>query len=180
MQSSTCFPKSPSGKRLHGRRTKKRVRAIRQCKWRKFSSRDKGNGKFPPISRVITSPTLKPDGEQLQLQVTIPRRNYSTLPMKPSNCTPTAPTDATPGQASHGISREALLEFPFVVTKGQDGTQKHVAKAVALSALITPVVRGALSVAPLHAFRATSPGSGKSYLADVASAISTRPPVSGY
>lgn len=57
------------------------------------------------------------------------------------------------------------------------GTSKReVAKAVALSALITPVVRGALSVAPLHTFRANTPGTGKSYLADVASAISAGQP----
>ena len=45
------------------------------------------------------------------------------------------------------------------------------AKAVALSALITPVVRGAIGVAPLHALRATTARSGKSYLVDVVSAI---------
>ncbi len=37
-------------------------------------------------------------------------------------------------------------------------------------------VRGALSVAPLHAFRATTPGSGKSYLVDVVSTVSTGRP----
>jgi putative DNA primase/helicase len=51
-----------------------------------------------------------------------------------------------------------------------------VSRAVALSALITPVVRGALSVAPLHAFRATTAGTGKSYLVDVVSSISSGRP----
>jgi len=48
--------------------------------------------------------------------------------------------------------------------------------AVALSGLITPVVRGAHATAPLHAFRANAPGSGKSYLVDCASAISSGRP----
>jgi len=46
-----------------------------------------------------------------------------------------------------------------------------VSRSVALSALITPVVRGAFSVTPMHVVRAPSPGSGKSFLLDVASAI---------
>jgi putative DNA primase/helicase len=57
-----------------------------------------------------------------------------------------------------------LIEFPFV---------NDASLAVALSALISPVVRGAMQVVPLHAFRATTAGSGKSFLVDVASAIAT-------
>ena len=39
--------------------------------------------------------------------------------------------------------------------------------------MITPVVRGAISVAPLHAAKASTAGTGKSFLVDVASAIAT-------
>ena len=49
-------------------------------------------------------------------------------------------------------------------------------RAVALSGLITAVVRGGLLVAPLHAFRANVAGSGKSLLVDVASTIATGRP----
>ena len=52
------------------------------------------------------------------------------------------------------------------------------ARAVALSALITPVVRGALAVAPMHAFEAKVPGSGKSFLTDTVSVIATGQPLS--
>ena len=38
---------------------------------------------------------------------------------------------------------------------------------------MTPVVRGAMQVAPLHAYDAPEAGSGKSYLVDLASTIAT-------
>jgi putative DNA primase/helicase len=60
---------------------------------------------------------------------------------------------------------DALLEeFPFV---------DPASRSVALSALITPVVRGAISVTPMHATTAPVPGSGKSYIIDLASAINS-------
>ena len=44
-------------------------------------------------------------------------------------------------------------------------------RAVALSAIITPVVRGAFPVAPMHSAKAPVAGSGKSDLFDVAAAV---------
>jgi putative DNA primase/helicase len=60
-----------------------------------------------------------------------------------------------------------LDEFPFV---------DEASRSVALSELITPVVRGAMTVAPLHVNRAPAPGSGKSYILDIASGISSGQP----
>ena len=57
-----------------------------------------------------------------------------------------------------------LEEFPF------GGAAD---KSVALSALMTPVLRGAITVAPLHLANAPKAGSGKSFLFDLSSAIST-------
>jgi putative DNA primase/helicase len=57
-----------------------------------------------------------------------------------------------------------LCDFPFVDAPS---------RSVALSALIMPVARGAMQVAPLHAFDAPEAGSGKSYLFDLASTIAT-------
>jgi hypothetical protein len=45
-------------------------------------------------------------------------------------------------------------------------------RAVALSAFITPVVRGAFLTTPMHVARAPVAGSGKSYMFDVVAAIS--------
>jgi hypothetical protein len=62
---------------------------------------------------------------------------------------------------------DLLVEFPFV------GPIDH---AVALSGLVTAVVRGGLSVAPMHVVRAHTAGTGKSHLVDVASTIATGRP----
>jgi hypothetical protein len=62
-----------------------------------------------------------------------------------------------------------LREFAFAT--GDD--TKSVDRAVALSALTSPVLRGAMDVCPLHGVTAPAPGSGKSFLIDVAAMIST-------
>ena len=64
--------------------------------------------------------------------------------------------------AALALLKSLLDEFPFV---------SDLDKAVALSALITPVVRGAFPVAPMHCAKAPVAGSGKSYLFDVAGAV---------
>jgi putative DNA primase/helicase len=66
------------------------------------------------------------------------------------------------------LLEELLAEFPFA---------DDVSKAVALSALMTPIVRGAFPVAPMHVCSATAAGSGKSYLGDVAASISIGQPM---
>ncbi len=57
-----------------------------------------------------------------------------------------------------------LEEFPF-------GDKPS--RAVALSMMLTTVLRGAMTAAPMHLITAPQPGTGKSYLADVASMIAT-------
>jgi putative DNA primase/helicase len=46
-------------------------------------------------------------------------------------------------------------------------------RSVALSGLITPVARGGLPTVPLHVFRSSTAGSGKTYMQDLASFIAT-------
>lgn len=67
-------------------------------------------------------------------------------------------------EAAAALLAELLTEFPFV---------NDASKAVALSMVLTPVLRGAMAAAPMHLVTAPQPGSGKSYLADVASMIAT-------
>ncbi len=62
-----------------------------------------------------------------------------------------------------------LDEFPF----RDGGKRESVDRAVALSELLTPVLRGAMPAAPMHLANAPQPGTGKSYLADLASGIAT-------
>jgi putative DNA primase/helicase len=55
-----------------------------------------------------------------------------------------------------------LVEFPFV---------DNIARAVALAAIITPIVRAAFTVSPMFLSNAPVAGSGKSFLWDTASAV---------
>jgi len=125
-------------------------------------SRD-GEWRFPKLAGVITTPTLRPDGTILSEPGYDPATRL--LLLDPPTLPPIAdrPTREDACAALNVLS--ALLEgFPFV---------DDASRAVALSGFITPVVRGAMPVAPLHATGAPVAGSGKSYLIDIASAIHT-------
>ena len=131
-----------------------------------------GLWKLPKVVGVVTCPTLRPDGSVLSAPGYDPvTRLYhaadSAIKLMPAVQRPTR-RDAEVALAElEGL----LAEFPFA-----DAVADGVSKSVAVSALITPVVRGGMSVAPLHAFRASTPGTGKSYLVDVASAIASGRP----
>lgn len=157
----------------------------RSAKWRKFDGRSKrdvtadpphqvaailasrdGEWALKPLAGVITTPTLRPDGSLL----TEPGYDASTrlLLLQPPPL-PEIPSKPSKRQAASALRLlcDLLTEFPFI---------DEPSRAVALSGLISPVVRGALSVAPLHAMSAPVAGSGKSYIIDLSSAIATGRP----
>jgi putative DNA primase/helicase len=118
---------------------------------------------FPPLVGIIACPTLRPDGSLLNE----PGYDDATgLVLEKSIKMPPISKQPTKDDAIRALDllSELLAEFPF---------RDDESKAVACSELITPVVRGAMPVAPMH--HATSPeaASGKSYLADVAAMIAT-------
>ncbi len=122
-----------------------------------------GKWNFPIVTGVITTPTLRPDGSLLDQpgydeQTQLLLQNPPQMPAMPA-----VPTKAD-AQAGVKLLRTLLKEFPFV---------DDASISVALSTLITPIVRGAFPTAPMHVMRAPSPGSGKSYLLVVASTIAT-------
>jgi putative DNA primase/helicase len=123
---------------------------------------------FPKVVGVITTPTIRPDGSILSAP------GYDETTRLYHAADPSLVLSPAVHEPSRDIALKAVAlltglldEFPFVTEVG---------RAVALSGLITPVVRGALNVAPLHAFRANTAGSGKSFLVDLASAISSGRP----
>lgn len=127
-----------------------------------------GEWSFPRLAGVITTPTIRADGSVLsEPGYDAATRLYhiqdETLALHPSVLQPSRHY----AEKALEVLEELLSEFPFV---------DAVSRAVALSGLITPVVRGGLSVAPLHAFRAHTAGTGKSYMTDVISAICTGQP----
>jgi Bifunctional DNA primase/polymerase, N-terminal len=121
-----------------------------------------GEWPFPTIDGVITTPTLRPDGTLLLT----PGYDAATrlLLVAPPPLPPDMPINPTRDDALQAVALfdDLLEEFPF------DG---EVSKAVALSALLTPVVRGAFIMTPAHSAKASTPSSGKSYLFNVVAAI---------
>ncbi len=122
-----------------------------------------GEWKFRRLAGVLTTPTLRPDGTILSKAGYDPRTELLLLepPALPEIADTPTRADAL---SSLQVLDDLLHEFPFV---------DAASRSAALSAIISPVVRGALSVVPLHATTAPVAGSGKSYIIDLASAIAT-------
>jgi putative DNA primase/helicase len=127
-----------------------------------------GDWKFPTVSGIVTTPTLRPDHSILCEPGYDPATRLY-LVADPTLVLPAIPTFPTRGEAAAALQLldDLLTGFPFVAA---------IDRSVALSALLTPICRGAMSVAPLHAFRANAAGTGKSYLCDLASALATGRP----
>lgn len=121
-----------------------------------------GEWPFPPIAGVISTQTMRPDGTILDCEgydaaTGLALTGAPKLPPIPAN-----PSRADADRAIEVLQR-LLAEFPFV---------DDISRSVALSMILTVVLRGALLPAvPMHAVTAPQPGTGKSYLLDVASAI---------
>lgn len=122
-----------------------------------------GEWHFRRLAGVITTPTLRPDGTILS---TPGYDEVTQLLLLDPPALPAIPDQPTRNNALEALAYldKLLDEFPFV---------DAASRSAALSGLITPVVRGAMTVAPLHATTAPVAGSGKSYIIDLASAIST-------
>ena len=122
-----------------------------------------GDWKFPKVIGVINTPTLRPDGSILSVTgYDLP----TLLLLSEPPPMPTIPEYPTKGQAYDALNllKDLIEEFPFA---------DDASESVALSAMITPVVRGAFTVSPMHAVTAPMPGSGKSFLFDICSVIAT-------
>jgi putative DNA primase/helicase len=122
-----------------------------------------GDWRFRCLAGVITTPTLRPDGSVLAEPGYDPATRLLLVAPPAMPAIPKHPSrdDAL---AALALLEQLLDEFPFVTDAD---------RAVGLSALLTPVVRGAMSVVPLHAMTAPESGTGKSYLIDIAHAIAT-------
>lgn len=123
-------------------------------------SRD-GEWKFPRIVGVITTPTIRPDGSLLTEPGYDPATRLVLLDPPKLPRMPVAPSKAD-AEAALEVLDGLLNEFPFV---------DDASRSVALSALMTPLCMGAIPVAPMHIANAPTPGTGKSYLFDIVSAI---------
>jgi putative DNA primase/helicase len=120
-----------------------------------------GEWTFPPVNGVITTPTLRADGSILSASGYDPETRL--VLMDPPELPHLEPTRENAEQALLRLD-QLLDEVPFADEES---------RSVALSAMITPVVRAAFPVAPLHIISSPEPGAGKSYVCDIASSIAT-------
>jgi RepB DNA-primase N-terminal domain len=126
---------------------------------------------FPHVSGIITTPTLRPDGSLLAAPGYDLRSELYLLPslqMPPIAEHPTY-QDA---QAALEKLKDLFREFSFQDRQG-DGLEKRLNRSVAISGLLTALLRGSLPTSPIYLVRADTPGTGKSYLVDVISMVTT-------
>jgi hypothetical protein len=126
-----------------------------------------------PVTGIITTPLLRADGSILSAKGYDPRSRLYHAPDK-GVVLPEIPDYPTEDDAlvSLQLLIDLLSEFRF---------ETAIDRAVALSGLFTALVRPSMLTAPLHLHSASTPGTGKSYLVDLFSAIATgqRCPVIG-
>ena len=127
--------------------------------------------RFPHVNGIITTPTLRPDGSLLVDPGYDPE---TELYLAPGLQIPPIPEQPTKDQALAALRllTDLLSEFGFKRSTGGDH-EKRLNRAVALSGLLTPLVRGSLPTAPLHLIRAHMAGTGKSYLVDIFATIAS-------
>jgi hypothetical protein len=119
---------------------------------------------IPRVGGLITTPTLRADGSLL---VTPGYDQRSELYLLPGLQLPPIPEHPTEEEARAALEllSDLFTEFSFKDTQ--------LDRSVALSGLLTAVVRGALSAAPILLVHADTPGTGKSYLVDLIAMIAT-------
>lgn len=126
-----------------------------------------GQWRLPVLTGIINCPTLRADGSILDL----PGYDAQTgLLFDPQEVRfPALPRDPGRDMALRALAylKDLISTFPFV-TEGD--------RAVALSAILTALIRRSLPTAPLHGFNAPTAGTGKSMLVDLASLIATGRP----
>ena len=126
-----------------------------------------GEWKFPSVAGIITAQTMRPDGTILQQPGYDPTTRLLLVDPPQMKPIPDEPSE-NQARAALELLESLLAEFPLVDDR---------AKSVALSTLITPVVRGAFPSTPMHIADAPVAGSGKSYLFDTAAVIAIGQPM---
>jgi putative DNA primase/helicase len=122
-----------------------------------------GRWRLRSIAAITTCPTLRPDGTILSTPGYDAATRIYYMP-DPDLALPPIIDQPTKEDAKAAVKllSDLLAGFPFVSATD---------KAVALSLIVSAVVRGALGMVPVHALTAPTPGTGKSYVADVTAAI---------
>ncbi len=121
-----------------------------------------GRWRLSPLIGIINAPTLRFDGSILEVPGYDPMTGLLLDTAGASfPCIPPRPCKVDALVALQ-VLEDLLIGFPFV---------NDVSRSVALSGLLTACIRRSLTTAPLHAYTAPTPGSGKSLLVDLACLI---------
>ena len=126
-----------------------------------------GSWALPPLTGVIDCPTLRADGAVLDRDGYDKRSGLYLRLWTPSFPSISRRPSRKDAQQALGLLLELLRGFPFL---------EDADRSVAVSAILTSLIRPSLRTAPLFAFRAAKMGSGKSLLADVVSMIAAGRP----
>jgi hypothetical protein len=123
-----------------------------------------GEWEFPVLTGLINAPTLRRDGSILDQ----PGYDAATgLLFDPQGVRFPAVLDRPTKEhatAALAVLNKLICTFPFV---------SETDRSVALSGILTALVRRSIPTAPLHGFSAPTAGSGKSMLVDIASMIAS-------
>jgi hypothetical protein len=123
-----------------------------------------GEWKLPVLSGIANAPFLRADGSICE------RPGYDTASgvlFKPDGQDfPQVPQHPSRDDALAALAvvDDLIATFPFTAPAD---------RSVVLSAILTALDRRAMTTAPLHAFTAPAPGSGKSLLVDIAATLAT-------
>lgn len=129
---------------------------------------ERGHWNFPNVVGTVNAPTLRPDGTVLH--------EHGYDPVTQLWCSPDpslafqdfdAAVSKDDALKSLELLKDLISEFPFA----GDAKQTSINRAVALAAILTSVLRGAFTVAPMFLFAAHAPGTGKSYLVNLIATI---------
>jgi len=132
-----------------------------------------GHWKLRELTGIVETPTLRTDGSLLQAE------GYDEASGLLADFNgirfPTIKDNPIKDDALRALAtlKKLIADFPFVATTKGDSPSR----AVALSAILTGLVRRSLKTAPLHAASAPTPGTGKTLLFNTAGMIATGRPV---
>lgn len=127
----------------------------------------KGSWRARRIKGIITAPTIRPDGSL----ITAPGYDPVTRLFMVLDPLLVMPGDGrwngdrlvkADAEQALTVLEGLLIDFPFV---------GEADKSVALSGMMMPVIKGALDKRPLHVFDAPNPGTGKTYLVEICTAL---------
>jgi putative DNA primase/helicase len=122
----------------------------------------RGRWPFLPASGLISAPTLRPDGTPLQDEGYDEATGLILMNVLKVSINP-KPTRAD-AEAALETLKGLFVETPFV-----DGASL----SVALSLVMSELLRAMLHTTPLHCFVSSTPGSGKSEVVDISHTVAT-------